>query len=88
MTRLERISAGILTLMTPEPTGGYYKTAGVESFVRKFGYPDMTGQANREDRLNFGGIHRVGLIIQELDWQLTCRDLIFMPGKYVMLLAA
>lgn len=46
--------------MTPEPTGGYYKTAGVESFVRKYGYPDMTGQANREDRLNFGGIHRVG----------------------------
>jgi hypothetical protein len=60
VTRLERISAGILTLMTPEPTGGYYKTSGVESFVRRFGYPDMTGQANREDRLNFGGIHRVG----------------------------
>jgi hypothetical protein len=45
--------------MTPEPTGGYYKTAGVEAFIRKFGYPDMTGQAGREDRLNFGGIHRV-----------------------------
>jgi hypothetical protein len=46
--------------MTPEPTGGFYKSAGVEAFIRKFGYPDMTGQAGREDRLNFGGVHRVG----------------------------
>lgn len=60
VTNLERINSGILTLMTPEPTGGYYKSAGVEAFVRKFGYPDMTGQAGREDRLNFGGIHKVG----------------------------
>jgi hypothetical protein len=45
--------------MTPEPTGGYYKTAGVEAFIRKYGYPDMTGQAGRQDRLNFGGIHRI-----------------------------
>ncbi|MFZ4441095.1 MAG: MvaI/BcnI family restriction endonuclease [Syntrophales bacterium] len=45
--------------MTLEPTGGYYKTAGVEAFIRKYGYPDMTGQAGREDRLNFGGIHRI-----------------------------
>ena len=59
VTSLERINSGILTLMTPEPTGGYYKTAGVEAFIRKFGYPDMTGQAGREDRLNFGGIHRI-----------------------------
>jgi hypothetical protein len=43
--------------MTPEPTGGYYKERGVEAFIRKFGYPDMMG---RDDRLNFGGIHKVG----------------------------
>ena len=59
VTGLDRIKTGILTLMTPEPTGGYYKTAGVEAFVRKYGYPDMTGQAGRQDRLNFGGIYRV-----------------------------
>lgn len=59
VTRLDHINAGILTLMTPEPTGGYYKTAGVEAFIRKYGYPDMTGQAGREDRLNFGGIYRI-----------------------------
>ena len=41
-----------VTLMTPEPTGGMYRTDGAESFVRRFGYPDVRG---RPDRLNFGG---------------------------------
>jgi hypothetical protein len=40
-----------VTLMTPEPTGGYYAEAGVERFIRDYGYADRTG---REDRLNFG----------------------------------
>lgn len=48
---------GVLTLMTPEPDGGYYREHGVEAFIRKFGYADRVG---REDRLNFGGIHRFG----------------------------
>lgn len=46
-----------LTLMTPEPQGGFYKTHGVIDFVRTFGYEDKTGRA---DRLNFGGQFRVG----------------------------
>lgn len=46
-----------LTLMTPEPTGGYYVEMGVEAFIRKYGYPDKKG---RKDRLNFGGIHVAG----------------------------
>lgn len=54
---LARPYAGVLTLMTPEPTGGYYVDAGPEAFVRRFGYADMRG---REDRLNFGGIYRIG----------------------------
>lgn len=49
---------GPITLMTPEPTGGYYKDAGVAAFVRRFGYEDRMG---RSDRLNFGGIHKVGI---------------------------
>lgn len=53
----QKIDTGIVTLMTPEPTGGYYREAGVEQFIRKFGYTDMLG---RPDRLNFGGIHRFG----------------------------
>ena len=40
------------TLFTPEPTFGFYKSEGVEAFVRKYGYIDRMG---REDRLNFGG---------------------------------
>jgi hypothetical protein len=46
-----------ITLMTPEPTGGYYKEKGVEAFVRSYGYKD---KRNRDDRMNFGGIHSVG----------------------------
>lgn len=45
-----------ITLMTPEPTGGFYRSEGVEAFIRTFGYLDKRG---REDRLNFGGVHRV-----------------------------
>lgn len=47
-------SGNVLTLMTPEPTGGYYVDEGVEQFIRTFGYPDRLG---RPDRLNFGGTH-------------------------------
>lgn len=50
-------SSGPLTLMTPEPTGGYYREQGAEAFVRKYGYPDRQG---RPDRLNFGGVHVLG----------------------------
>lgn len=46
---------GPVTLFTPEPVGGYYRHAGPEAFVRRFGYADRTGRA---DRLNFGGIYR------------------------------
>lgn len=53
-----RPSSKAITLMTPEPTGGHYRTDGVEAFVRKFGYPDKKG---RPDRLNFGGIFRSGV---------------------------
>ena len=41
-----------VTLMTPEPTGGVYRDEGVEIFLRRFGYPDKSGKANR---INFGG---------------------------------
>lgn len=41
-----------VTLMTPEPTGGIYRTEGVAEFLKRFGYPD---QAGKDDRFNFGG---------------------------------
>ena len=43
-----------VTLMTPEPTGGYYKNEGAEAFVRRYGYADKSG---KPDRLNFGGVY-------------------------------
>ncbi|MBK9728985.1 MAG: MvaI/BcnI restriction endonuclease family protein [Saprospiraceae bacterium] len=47
----------VITLMTPEPTSGFYVSQGVEAFIRKFGYIDKRG---REDRMNFGGIYKAG----------------------------
>jgi hypothetical protein len=57
VTNLERPRSGTLTLMTPEPDGGVYRTQGVEAFIRRYGYVDTLG---RSDRLNFGGRHVVG----------------------------
>ena len=55
----ERIeNSKTITLMTPEPTGGFYKKQGLEAFIRRFGCPDMSG---RPDRLNFVGTHRVNV---------------------------
>lgn len=43
-----------VTLMTPEPTAGLYKDAGVAAFLKQYGYADKSGKA---DRYNFGGIY-------------------------------
>jgi hypothetical protein len=50
-------SSGRVTLLTPEPNGGVYAREGPESFVRKWGYEDRRGRA---DRLNIGGVYRCG----------------------------
>jgi hypothetical protein len=52
-----RPTASRVTLMTPEPSGGAYVEEGPKWFVRTWGYEDQRG---REDRLNFGGIYKVG----------------------------
>ncbi|VVE18301.1 hypothetical protein PIN31009_02996 [Pandoraea iniqua] len=51
---IKQHTGNVLTLMTPEPTGGFYVDEGVDRFVRTYGYPDKLG---RPDRLNFGGTH-------------------------------
>ena len=58
VSSFERLEVGIITLMTPEPDGGQYANEGPEQFLRKFGYPDKNGRA---DRHNFGGLYRVGV---------------------------
>ena len=55
--QLDRLESGRITLLTPEPTGGVYADESPVAFLRRYGYADKRG---REDRLNFGGLHRVG----------------------------
>lgn len=53
----DKYHSSVITLMTPEPTGGYYKDHGPTEFVKKYGYLDKLGRA---DRMNFGGVYKVG----------------------------
>ena len=53
----EKTNSKVITLMTPEPTGGFYKEQGVISFLHKFGYPDKN---EKKDRINFSSPHRIG----------------------------
>jgi hypothetical protein len=51
----KRIGNTAVTLMTPEPTHGFYVDRGVEAFIKTYGYNDKLG---REARMNFGGVHK------------------------------
>ena len=44
-------------MLTPEPDGGCYKEEGVETFIRRYGYPNRRGI---KDRIDFNGRHKVG----------------------------
>lgn len=56
VSKLATPSSKVVTVLTPEPDLGVYKTAGVIEFLRRWGYSDKKG---RPDRQNFGGIYRV-----------------------------
>lgn len=73
VTNFERISSAVITLMTPEPTDGLYKSEGTEEFLKKYGYADKTG---KEDRINFGGVHKIGIrhLLTNLEMQLIGFD--------------
>ena len=55
--KFENINSSVITLMTPEPTNGLYKSEGTEYFIKTYGYLDKLG---RPDRMNFGGVHKAG----------------------------
>lgn len=57
VSNFEKIRSKVITLMTPEPNGGDYKELGVNDFLHTYGYEDKLG---RPDRINFGGIHKIG----------------------------
>ncbi len=63
-----KYNSSVITLMTPEPTHGYYVDKGVEYFIRKYGYKDKLG---REARINFGGIHKYGNMHETTKLKLT-----------------
>ncbi len=57
VTNFKNTGSAVITLMTPEPTHGFYVNLGTAEFIRKYGYEDRVG---RLDRMNFGGIHKAG----------------------------
>lgn len=64
VTDLERpVAKSQITLMTPEPVRGVYRSEGPEAFIRRFGYADRVG---RTDRINFGGIYKTGSLPHHL----------------------
>lgn len=78
VSNFNRVNSKVITLMTPEPTGGFYKDKGVEDFVYKYGYNDLCG---REDRMNFGGVHVNGLVHPRTNLELKLIGLDSETGK-------
>ena len=55
---LKAVGSLRITLMTPEPDGGYYGAHGVENFVRRFGH------SRADDTIYFTGTHKVGAVCE------------------------
>ena len=74
VTNFNKLNSKAITLFTPEPTDGIYKSQGAEHFLRTYGYIDKKG---REDRINFGGVHKIGIRHQltNLEMQLIGFDI-------------
>lgn len=53
VSKFELINSKALTLMTPEPDGGIYRSRGVKEFIRSYGYLNQ----NIADRYDFTGRH-------------------------------
>lgn len=70
VTNFRSINVGVITLMTPEPTGGLYQSAGADSFVRAYGCPARSGIP---DRLNFVGRHFCGIRLPRTSLELQLR---------------
>lgn len=57
-----------ITLMTPEPTDGFYADNSLEDFIAKYGYKDKKG---REARMNFGGIYKYNYLQKTTELKLV-----------------
>lgn len=88
VTNLAKPDVGRITLMTPEPTAGFYCEHGVSEFIKRYGYQDKCG---RENRFNFGGVHKVGIrhpltgLTMTLDgFDLLSRKIVDLDGGIVL----
>jgi MvaI/BcnI restriction endonuclease family len=76
--------------MTPEPDGGEYRSLGVHGFLRRYGYLDKSGKA---DRINFGGIYAntasfhpdTGLALRLVGFDIVNQRITDMSGGVVLL---
>jgi len=86
--RCNLIGSKVLTVMTPEPNGGYYAKNGAEAFVRKYGYRSPT----THDRYDFTGRHMYGSVCAKSKLKLvavgydSAKDLITDAGGYIGLI--
>ena len=69
VTKCHLVDSKALTLMTPEPDGGYYVDQGVEAFMRKYGYPSPR-DANR---LDFTGRHQANQVCSKTGLMLVVK---------------
>lgn len=69
-----------VTLLTPEPDGGYYHQHGARRFVVHYGYADRNGVAGR---INFGGRHLAGRTCKSSNLTLRVRGFDAGAGKIV-----
>lgn len=63
-----------VTLITPGPDDGTYRSAGAAHFLRKFGQPSTD-----RSRIDFTGVHRVGSVAQRTGSVLELRG--YSPGE-------
>lgn len=54
----DKVGSAVITLMTPAPTEGFYKSKGTEYFLTTYGYPDRKGKVGRT---NFSSPHKFGV---------------------------
>ena len=48
-------------------SGGFYKNEGIPAFIKKYGYADVSGKA---DRMNFGGVYKAGIVNKRTNLEL------------------
>jgi len=66
-----------ITLMTPEPDGGYYAAEGVESFVRRYGH------VVSDDSMYFTGAHRANVVCDATEQRLILNGFDPANGKII-----